>query len=83
MKVTGLIILVVGLAAGLFTAINALSAKPADATKVGTAASNPDPAVPPVVIPLVVSLAGIGIGGGMLLFGSKGYDTIPDPAVRN
>ena len=83
MKVTGLLILVVGLAAGVFTAINALSAKPADATRIGTAAANPDPAVPPVVIPLVVALAGIGIGGGLLLFGSKGYTKEPSPSVRN
>jgi hypothetical protein len=83
MKVTGLIILIVGLAAGMFTVVNALSAKPADATKVGTAAANPDPAVPPVVLPLIIALAGIGIGGGMMLFGGKGYAKIPDPAVRN
>lgn len=83
MKVTGLLILMIGLAAGIFTVVNAMSAKPADATKVGTAAANPDPAVPPVVLPLVVSLAGIGVGGGLLLFGGKGYDKIPDPAVRN
>lgn len=83
MKMTGLLILMVGLAAGIFAAVNTLSAKPADATKIGTAAANPDPAVPPIVIPLVVALAGIGVGGGMLLFGGKGYDKVPDPAVRN
>lgn len=83
MKVTGLLILIVGLAAGVFTAINALSSKPSDATKIGTASASPDPALPPVVIPLVVALAGIGIGGGMMLFGGKGYDKIPNPAVRN
>ena len=83
MKVTGLLVLMVGLAAGLFTAINAMSAKPPDATKVGTAAANPDPAVPPVVIPLVIALAGIGVGTGLLVFGGKGYTKEPNPAVRN
>ena len=83
MKVTGILILVIGIAAGLFTAVNAMSAKPADATKIGTAAANPDPAVPPVVIPLVISLAAIGIGTGLLIFGGKGYTREPNPAVRN
>ena len=83
MKVTGLLILMVGSAAGIFTVINTLAAKPPDATKVGTAAANPDPAVPPVVIPLVVAMACIGVGGGLLLFGSKGYTKEPNPAVRN
>jgi len=83
MKVTGLMILIVGLAAGMFTVVNAMSAKSADATKLGTASASPDAAPPQVVIPLVVALAGIGVGGGMLIFGRRGYDTIPDPAVRN
>jgi predicted lysophospholipase L1 biosynthesis ABC-type transport system permease subunit len=82
-KVTGLLVLLVGIAAALFTVVNAMSAKPADATKVGTAAANPDPGVPPVVIPLVVAVAGIGVGGGLLLFGSKGYTKEPNPAIRN
>ena len=83
MKVTGLLLLMVGIAAGIFTGVNAMSAKPAGSDNIGTAASNPDPAVPPVVIPLVISLAGIGVGGGLLLFGGKGYTKEPNPAVRN
>ncbi len=82
MKLTGLILVVIGLAAAMFSVVNVLSAKPPDATKVGTAAANPDPAMP-MVVPVVVALAGIGIGGGILMFGGKGYDHIPDPAVRN
>ena len=83
MKVTGILVLVIGIAAALFTVVNAMSAKNLDNTKVGTAAANPDASVPPVVIPLVVAVAGIGIGGGLVLFGSKGYDRVQNPAVRN
>lgn len=83
MKVTGIALLVIGIAAAIFCVINLASTPPADATKVGTASSSPQASVPPVVVPLVVAIAGIGAGGGMLLFGRRGYDHIPSPAVRN
>lgn len=84
MRLTGIMLIVIGVAAAIFTVVNTMAAsKPSDANTVGTAASNPDKGVPPVVVPLIVAIGGIGAGGGMLLFGQRGYDHVPDPSVRN
>jgi hypothetical protein len=78
-------LIVIGVAAAIFTVASTMAAsKPSDASTIGTAASNPDPGATSVVVPLVVALGGIGVGGGMLLFGGhKGYDKVQNPAVRN
>ncbi len=83
MRITGLFILLIGLAAGVFTGIAALSSKPAVTEKVGTAAAEPTASPPGILIPAIVAAAGLAVGSGLLMFGSRGYSKQPNPAVRN
>jgi hypothetical protein len=79
-KVTGIILIVLGLVAGIVCVIQMV---PPDAPGADAAVPGAGPERPNMTIPLAVCGAAIVIGGLLLMFGGRSYYESDNPRVRN
>lgn len=81
MKITGLVLVVLGLVGGLFCLIQVMnpSNPNAETSVVGDDHANK----PNMTYPLILSAAAVGVGGALFFFGGRGYFVSNNPQVRN
>lgn len=79
MRITGIVLVLLGLAAGAVCVFQLTNAAPptAETPGVGPTAERPN-----MTIPLAVCGAAIVIGGFLIMFGRRSYDLTNDPRVR-
>jgi hypothetical protein len=80
-KVTGIILVVLGLVGGIFCAVQLLN--PSNPNTETSTVSQQNLDKPNMTIPFIVSAAMIGVGGAMIFFGGRGYYVSNNPRVRN
>ena len=80
MKITGIVLIVLGIVGGIFCAVQVLDPANPNA-QTGTVGADADK--PNMTIPIVVSLGVIAVGGAMIFFGGRGYYVSNNPRVRN
>ena len=81
MKVTGLILAVIGLIAGAI--VVSVMVYPTAPDRDLPATSTSTGMSPNVVVPLAICAAAVIIGGLMFMFGGRGYRISNNPRVRN
>lgn len=81
MKITGIILILIGLAAGTICVVNL--AQPTQPDRQMTPAGDDQLARPNMALPLALSGAAIVVGGLMVMYGGRGYAVSADPQVRN
>ena len=78
MKITGIVLILLGLLAGAVCVIQMVNEPPSDVAPAGPRADRPT-----MTVPLAVSGAAIGVGGLLVMFGGRSYYVSNDPRVRN
>lgn len=81
MKITGIILILIGLAAGTICVVNL--AQPTQPDRQVTPAGDDHLARPNMALPLALCGAAVVIGGLMVLYGGRGYVVSNNPQVRN
>jgi hypothetical protein len=80
-KITGLILALVGLVAGAICMIQVL--QPTAPDRDTTVVQDNQPRRPDMTVPLIICGAAVVIGGAMYVFGGRGYFVSNNPQVRN
>jgi uncharacterized membrane protein YwaF len=81
MKITGLILTVLGLIGGAICVF--LIAQPTGANPEAVNTADKESALPGMLIPLAICGAAVAVGVLMLMFGGRGYVISYNPKVRN
>ena len=81
MRVTGLILALVGLLAGVICVV--VLVQPTDPNQQAPITGHDQVQRPSMVVPLVVCGLAILIGGAMYMYGGRSYYVSNDPRVRN
>jgi hypothetical protein len=79
-KITGIVLVLLGLAAGAVCVYQMVNGEPPTVNQTGV---GPHPDRPNMTVPLAVCGAAIVIGGLMIMFGGRSYYESNNPQVRN
>jgi hypothetical protein len=77
-KITGIVLILLGLIAGAVVVVQMVNEPPADATPAGPRAERPN-----MTVPLAVCGAAVVVGGLLVMFGGRSYYVSNNPRVRN
>lgn len=78
MKITGIVLILLGLLAGAVCVVQMVNEPPSDVTPVGQRAERPN-----MTVPLAVCGVAVVVGGLLIMFGGRSYYVSNDPRVRN